>query len=254
MKDINVTIFVARPGVVIGKKGTGVKKIEQDVLRIIVRDMAKTDHEYKKLKQELAMRDKKDSTSKKKGKESPYREKVKDIRVSINTRKLDVPEMDASLVADNIAHQLERRVSFRRAVKRALQSAEKLGAQGIRIHVSGRIGGAEIARTEFFRQGQVPLHTLRADIDYGTAVAHTTYGTCGVKVWIYHGDIYEHDPTARDRRVIKSQQHRSRVPMGAGGASGRDSHEKGHVSTPAQKAAPPKEEAATAALATEGAQ
>jgi small subunit ribosomal protein S3 len=105
------------------------------------------------------------------------------------------------LVAESISQQLERRVAFRRAMKRAVQSAIRLGAGGIRINCSGRLGGNEIARMEWYREGRVPLHTLRADVDYGTATAFTTYGTCGVKVWIYKGEILEHDPMAQDKRM-----------------------------------------------------
>jgi small subunit ribosomal protein S3 len=120
--------------------------------------------------------------------------------VSLNILEIRKPEIDAQLIADNIAQQLERRVAFRRAMKRAVQSAMRLGAGGIRINCAGRLGGAEIARTEWYREGRVPLHTLRADIDYGEGSAHTTYGVCGIKVWVYKGDIMEHDPMARDRR------------------------------------------------------
>lgn len=120
--------------------------------------------------------------------------------VSLNIVEIRKPEIDAQLVAENICQQLERRVAFRRAMKRAVQSAMRLGAGGIRINCAGRLGGAEIARTEWYREGRVPLHTLRADIDYGEASAHTTYGVCGVKVWIYKGDIMEHDPMAHENR------------------------------------------------------
>ncbi|MFN3826591.1 MAG: 30S ribosomal protein S3 [Micavibrio sp.] len=120
--------------------------------------------------------------------------------VALNIIEIRKPEIDAQLVAEGVAQQLERRVSFRRAMKRAVQSALRLGAQGIRINVSGRLGGADIARTEWYREGRVPLHTLRADLDYGFAEASTTYGIIGVKVWIYKGDILEHDPMARDKR------------------------------------------------------
>lgn len=120
--------------------------------------------------------------------------------VSLNIVEVRKPEMDAQLVAEGVAQQLERRVSFRRAMKRAVQSAMRLGCKGIRINVSGRLGGADIARTEWYREGRVPLHTLRADLDYGTAEALTTYGIIGVKVWLYKGDILEHDPMARDKR------------------------------------------------------
>ncbi len=114
--------------------------------------------------------------------------------VSLNIVEIRKPEIDATLVAENIAQQLERRVAFRRAMKRAVQSAMRLGAQGIRINCGGRLGGAEIARVEWYREGRVPLHTLRADIDFGTATAKTTYGTCGVKVWIFKGEVLAHDP------------------------------------------------------------
>lgn len=120
--------------------------------------------------------------------------------VSVNISEVRKPEIDAVVVAEGIAQQIERRVSFRRAMKKAMQSAMKLGAHGIRVNCSGRLGGAEIARMEWYREGQVPLHTLRSDIDYGLAEAHTTYGICGIKVWIYKGEILEHDPMATDRR------------------------------------------------------
>ncbi|VAW14215.1 SSU ribosomal protein S3p (S3e) [hydrothermal vent metagenome] len=123
--------------------------------------------------------------------------------VHINIVEIRKPEIDAVLVAENIAQQLERRVAFRRAMKRAVQSAMRLGAEGIRINCGGRLGGAEIARTEWYREGRVPLHTLRADVDYGTATGHTAYGTCGVKVWIFRGEIMEHDPMAHDRRMTE---------------------------------------------------
>jgi small subunit ribosomal protein S3 len=123
--------------------------------------------------------------------------------VNLNIVEIRKPEIDAKLVAENIAQQLERRVAFRRAMKRAVQSAMRLGAQGIRINCSGRLGGAEIARVEWYREGRVPLHTLRADIDYGTATAKTTYGTCGVKVWVFKGEIMAHDPMAQDKRAAE---------------------------------------------------
>ncbi|MDA8655002.1 30S ribosomal protein S3 [Alphaproteobacteria bacterium] len=120
--------------------------------------------------------------------------------VLLNIVEVRKPEIDAQLVAESVAQQLERRVGFRRAMKRAVQSAMRLGAGGIRINCAGRLGGAEIARTEWYREGRVPLHTLRADIDYGVAEAMTAYGICGVKIWIFKGEIMEHDPMARDRR------------------------------------------------------
>ena len=125
--------------------------------------------------------------------------------VSLNIVEVRKPEIDAVLVAENIAQQLERRVGFRRAMKRSVQNAMRLGAEGVRVMCGGRLGGAEIARTEQYLEGKVPLHTLRADVQYGTATAMTTYGTCGVKVWVYRGDIMEHDPMAQDRRVEQQQ-------------------------------------------------
>jgi len=128
-------------------------------------------------------------------------QKMTGNEVHLNIIEIRKPEIDAQLVAENIAQQLERRVAFRRAMKRAVQAAMRLGAEGIRITCSGRLGGAEIARTEWYREGRVPLHTLRADVDYGEGSAKTTYGICGVKVWIFKGEILEHDPMAQDKRA-----------------------------------------------------
>jgi len=139
--------------------------------------------------------------------------KITDSEVVINIVEVRKPEVDSTLVAESIAQQLERRVAFRRAMKRAVQSAIRLGAQGIRINCAGRLGGAEIARLEWYREGRVPLHTLRADVDYGTATAHTAYGTCGIKVWIFKGEILEHDPMAQDKRMNE--------PADAGQSRGR---------------------------------
>ncbi|MFC7398729.1 30S ribosomal protein S3 [Chelatococcus sp. GCM10030263] len=160
-KKCRVTIYSARPGVVIGKKGADIDKLRKTV------------------------------------------GKMTDADVAINIIEVRKPEVDAKLVAESIAQQLERRVAFRRAMKRAVQSAMRLGAEGIRINCSGRLGGAEIARMEWYREGRVPLHTLRADVDYGTATAFTTYGTCGIKVWIFKGEILEHDPMAQDKRMAE---------------------------------------------------
>ena len=165
-KKPRVTIYAARPGIVIGKKGQDI-----DSLRKELTSMAGAE-------------------------------------VALNIVEIRKPEIDATLVAENIAQQLERRVAFRRAMKRAVQSAMRLGAQGIRINCSGRLGGAEIARVEWYRKGRVPLHTLRADIDYGVAAAHTTYGKCGVKVWIFKGEIMAHDPLAQDRRAADQAPQR----------------------------------------------
>ncbi|MET3559967.1 small subunit ribosomal protein S3 [Bartonella japonica] len=123
---------------------------------------------------------------------------------SLNIVEIRKPEIDATIIAQSIAQQLERRVAFRRAMKRAVQSAMRLGAEGIRINCSGRLGGAEIARMEWYREGRVPLHTLRSDVDYGTAEAKTAYGICGVKVWVFKGEILEHDPMASERRATEA--------------------------------------------------
>lgn len=155
----NVTIHTARPGVIIGKKGSDIEKLRKDL------------------------------------------SKFTGGEVTLNIVEIRKPELDAQLVADGIAQQLERRVSFRRAMKRAVQSAQRLGAGGIRVNCSGRLAGAEIARREWYREGRVPLHTLRADIDYAIARASTTYGIIGVKVWIFKGEILGHDPMARDKKM-----------------------------------------------------
>lgn len=147
-KKAIISIYTARPGSVIGRKGSDIDKIKKDLARF-------TNDE-----------------------------------LHLNIVEIRKPETDALLVAQSIAQQLERRIAFRRAMKRAVQSTMRLGAQGIRVNVSGRLGGAEIARTEWYREGRVPLHTLRADVDYGVASAHTTYGVIGVKVWIYKGDVF----------------------------------------------------------------
>jgi small subunit ribosomal protein S3 len=171
-KKCRITIYSARPGVVIGKKGEDIEKLRKKVAEMT-------------------------------GSE-----------VHLNIVEVRKPEIDATLVAENIAQQLERRVAFRRAMKRAVQSAQRMGALGIKITCAGRLGGAEIARTEWYREGRVPLHTLRADVDYGVATGHTAYGTNGVKVWIFKGEILEHDPMATDKRF--SEMHE-------GGGGGRPS-------------------------------
>jgi len=145
--------------------------------------------------------------------------KMTNSEVAINIVEVRKPEVDAVLVAESIAQQLERRVAFRRAMKRAVQSAMRLGAEGIKIICAGRLGGAEIARTERYREGRVPLHTLRADVDYGEATAHTAYGTNGIKVWIFKGEILEHDPMASERKATdeggRSQGRRAVEPREA---------------------------------------
>lgn len=148
-KSIRVTIYTARPGIIIGKKGEDIEKIREHIAKIS---------------------------------KVPTQLKIAEIRK---------PELDAKLLADNIASQLERRVIFRRAIKRVVQSAMRLGAKGIKVEISGRLSGAEIARTEWHREGRVPLHTLRADIDYSVSEAYTTYGVVGIKIWVFKGEILD---------------------------------------------------------------
>ena len=158
-KKCRITIFTARPGVVIGKKGGDIERLRKKVAEMV------------------------------------------DGEVFINLVEVRKPEVDATLVADGIAQQLERRMSFRRAMKRAMQSAMRMGAIGCKIKLGGRLGGAEIARVEQYQEGSVPLHTMRADIDYGTARALTAMGIIGIKVWINKGEILEHDPYAHEKRM-----------------------------------------------------
>ena len=134
-------------------------------------------------------------------------EKIVNRPAQVQIKEVRKPDLDATILAEGIAQQLERRVQFRRAMKRAVQSALRQGAKGVRTEVSGRLGGAEIARTEWYREGRVPLHTLRADVDYGEATAFTTYGSTGVKVWIFKGEIMEHDPMAQDKLLNNKSQN-----------------------------------------------
>jgi len=144
--------------------------------------------------------------------------------VHLNIVEVRNPDIDAKLIAESIAQQLERRVAFRRAMKRAVQNALRVGALGIRINCAGRLGGAEIARTEWYREGRVPLHTLRADIDYGHAEASTAYGIIGIKVWIFKGEIMEHDPMASEKRALEMQERGG----GGGGGRRRGGDDRGH--------------------------
>jgi small subunit ribosomal protein S3 len=156
-KSARVTIHTARPGIVIGKKGEDIEKLRQDVAK---------------------------------------RMSLKPDVVHISVEEIRKPEIDAQLIAESVAQQLERRIMFRRAMKRAVQNAMRQGAQGIKIQVGGRLNGAEIARVEWYREGRVPLHTLRAFVDYATAEAKTTYGVIGVKVWVFNGEVFEADRKA----------------------------------------------------------
>jgi small subunit ribosomal protein S3 len=162
-KVCRVSIYAARPGVIIGKKGADIEKLRAKLSKLTNSD------------------------------------------VKLNIVEIRKPEVDAKLVAQGIADQLVRRVAFRRAMKRAVQSALRLGAEGIKITCGGRLGGAEIARTEWYREGRVPLHTLRANIDYAEAEAHTAYGVIGIKTWIFKGEILGHDPLAQDRIMLEAQ-------------------------------------------------
>lgn len=151
-----ITIYTAKPGMVIGRQGSNIELLKNDL------------------------------------------KKMTTANIDINIQEIKQPDMDATLVAENIASQLERRIAFRRAMKQAVGRTIRLGAKGIRVRLGGRLGGAEIARSESYREGSIPLHTLRANIDYGTAEAHTTYGRIGVKVWIYKGEVLpESKPAAK---------------------------------------------------------
>ena len=160
-KKLRITIYSARPGIIIGKKGADIEKLRSDL------------------------------------------SKISSVSVALDIKEIRKPEIEASLVADNIATQLEKRVSFRRAMKRAVQSSMRLGARGVKVVIGGRLGGTDIARSESYNEGSVPLHTLRADIDYATAEAETTYGICGIKVWINKGEILEHDPMGSEKKLIE---------------------------------------------------
>ena len=162
-KVCRVSIYAARPGVIIGKKGADIEKLRSAIA------------------------------------------KMTDSDVKLNIVEIRKPEIDAKLVAQGIADQLVRRVAFRRAMKRAMQSAMRLGAEGIKVVCGGRLGGAEIARVEQYREGRVPLHTLRANIDYAEAEALTTYGIIGIKVWVFKGEILGPDPMAQDRLMMEAQ-------------------------------------------------
>ncbi|MBS7668325.1 30S ribosomal protein S3 [Croceicoccus gelatinilyticus] len=162
-KLCRISIYAARPGVIIGKKGADIEKLRSKL------------------------------------------SKMTDSEVKLNIVEIRKPEIDAKLVAQGIADQLVRRVAFRRAMKRAVQSALRLGAEGIKITCGGRLGGAEIARVEWYREGRVPLHTLRANVDYAEAEALTAYGIIGIKCWIFKGEIMAHDPMAQDRLMMEAQ-------------------------------------------------
>ena len=169
-KNARITIYSARPGVVIGKQGQDIEVLKNEV------------------------------------------QKMMGVPVHVNIEEIRRPELDAQLIADSITQQLEKRVMFRRAMKRAMQNAMRLGAQGIKIMSAGRLNGAEIARTEWYREGRVPLHTLRANIDYGFSEANTTYGVIGVKVWVYKGDNFGEEAQAQEK--TEREDRRSRRPAG----------------------------------------
>ena len=195
-KNARITIYSARPGVVIGKKGEDIEN----------------------LKRELS--------------------KQLGVPVAVNIEEVRKPEIDAKLIADSITQQLEKRIMFRRAMKRAMQNAMRLGAQGIKIMSSGRLNGIEIARREWYREGRVPLHTLRADIDYGTSQAMTTYGVIGVKVWVYKGDTLGRNDLPAVETPRPDDERRPRGPRRDGGRPGGDRNERGPAGAGAGRGAP----------------
>jgi len=166
-KRANITIHTARPGIVIGKKGEDIERLRGEVSAML-------------------------------------KMPLQDVRLNIS--EIRKPELDAKLVAEGIAQQLERRVQFRRAMRRAVTNTMRVGAEGIKVKVAGRLNGAEIARSEWYREGRVPLHTLRADIDYGLAEAKTTYGIIGVKVWVFRGEVFDKGESAPDNAEAGRQQ------------------------------------------------
>ena len=182
-KNARITIYSARPGVVIGKKGEDIERLKVELTKML------------------------------------------GVPVHVNIEEIRKPEVDAQLIADSITQQLEKRIMFRRAMKRAMQNAMRLGAQGIKIMSAGRLNGAEIARTEWYREGRVPLHTLRADVDYGNSEAQTTYGIIGVKVWVYKGDTLGRgeapETTEKEAAGNEREDRRGRRPGRPGAAPGR---------------------------------
>ncbi|HTU68282.1 MAG TPA: 30S ribosomal protein S3 [Steroidobacteraceae bacterium] len=177
-KRVNITIQTARPGIVIGKKGEDIEKLRADTAKML----------------KLAPQD-----------------------VRLNIAEIRKPELDAQLVADGIAQQIEKRVMFRRAMKRAVMSTMRSGALGVKVRLSGRLNGSEIARTEWAREGRVPLHTFRADIDYGLGEARTTYGVIGVKVWIFKGEVFEKNEL--DAQVTEGGDAQAAAPAAAAPAA-----------------------------------
>jgi small subunit ribosomal protein S3 len=171
-KNARITVYSARPGVVIGKRGEDIESLKTDLQRLM------------------------------------------GVPVHVNIEEIRKPEVDAQLIADSIAQQLEKRIMFRRAMKRAMQNAMRLGAQGIKIMSAGRLNGIEIARTEWYREGRVPLHTLRAHIDYGTSEAQTTYGVIGIKVWVYKGDMLPSGELPVDNTPREEERRPRRAPRG----------------------------------------
>ena len=202
-KNARITIFSARPGVVIGKKGEDIENLKVEL------------------------------------------QKMMGVPVHVNIDEIRKPEIDAQLIADSITQQLEKRIMFRRAMKRAMQNAMRLGAQGIKIMSAGRLNGIEIARTEWYREGRVPLHTLRADIDYGFSEAKTTYGVIGVKVWVYKGDALGRNEAPAEAPAGEREDRRPRRP-----ASDRPGGPRpGQRRPPVRREARPEGEAAAAAAA-----
>ena len=166
-QDITVNVHTARPGIVIGKKGEDIERLRVEVAKLL----------------NMALHD-----------------------VRLNISEIRKPELDAQLVAEGVAQQLERRVQFRRAMRRAVTNTMRIGAEGIKVKVSGRMNGAEIARSEWYREGRVPLHTFRADIDYGLAEAKTTYGVIGVKVWVFRGEVFDSSESTQENQDARSKQ------------------------------------------------
>lgn len=190
-QKLHITLFTARPGIVIGKKGEDIERLRHQLAR------------------------------------------MNGMPVQVAVEEIRKPELDAKLVAENVCQQLEKRIMFRRAMRRAVQNAIRLGAQGVKVMLAGRLNGTEIARTEWYREGRVPLHTLRADIDYGVHEAHTTYGVIGVKVWIFKGEIFAPEKPATDKTAAATADNSS-----GAGKIGTDKIVAEQGAAPAEPAAP----------------
>ena len=230
-KNARITIFSARPGVVIGKKGEDIEALKKELssrlgvpVAVNIEEVRKPEIDAKLIADSITQQLEKRIMFRRAMKRAMQNAMRLGVPVAVNIEEIRKPEVDAQLIADSITQQLEKRIMFRRAMKRAMQNAMRLGAQGIKIMSSGRLNGIEIARCEWYREGRVPLHTLKADIDYGFSEAKTTYGVIGVKVWVYRGDRLAHGEAPSTKPDAGDDDRRSRRgprPGGPGAPGGR---------------------------------